>query len=344
MNRLVILKIDAIGDYILFRNFLKSIRDSPKYNHWHITLIGNSLWKELFVGLDKEYIDKTIWFDSRRFTASRIYRRFFLWGVSFKKYDQLISPTFSRRFFYEDDIVKNIRAKVKVGFEGDFANKTVSQKKISDSFYSHLISVASEFEYYRNKEFVETFLDQHLPDCVPSIVLKNDNHYSVPKSIIIFPGASVKSKQWPIPNFVQLVTWLVSNYSSEIIICGSKSESHLAEEIIRNCSGNIKNMCGKTSLMEFVYLMNTVKLVVTNDTSAFHFAAALRKDVVCIFKGDYFGRFVPYPKEIEGKMITLLPDGIEKNVLSNFSLSPFDISEVSVTSVITAVQNKMNFI
>ncbi len=47
-NSLLIVRLDAIGDYILFRNFLKVIRNSEKFNNYTITLCGNTLWKDIF--------------------------------------------------------------------------------------------------------------------------------------------------------------------------------------------------------------------------------------------------------------------------------------------------------
>ena len=44
---IVILRTDAIGDYLLFRAFLSEVRKA--YSNHHITLIGNSAWKPLYL-------------------------------------------------------------------------------------------------------------------------------------------------------------------------------------------------------------------------------------------------------------------------------------------------------
>ena len=46
-NTLLIIRLDAIGDYLLFRNFLSVIRASRKYKDYEITLCGNIVWKDL---------------------------------------------------------------------------------------------------------------------------------------------------------------------------------------------------------------------------------------------------------------------------------------------------------
>lgn len=68
-NYLLLIRLDAIGDYVFFRNFIELLKKSKKYN---ITLIGNSVWKNLAVGLDGEFIDSFIWFDRNRFNKDLV--------------------------------------------------------------------------------------------------------------------------------------------------------------------------------------------------------------------------------------------------------------------------------
>ena len=44
---LLIIKTDAIGDYILFRNFLSEVRNLSLYKNYKIILCGNELWKDI---------------------------------------------------------------------------------------------------------------------------------------------------------------------------------------------------------------------------------------------------------------------------------------------------------
>ena len=38
---LLLIRLDAIGDYILFRNFIEELKKDEKYKHYSITLLGN---------------------------------------------------------------------------------------------------------------------------------------------------------------------------------------------------------------------------------------------------------------------------------------------------------------
>ena len=54
---------------------------------------------------------------------------------------------------------------------------------------------------------------------------------------------------------------------------------------------------GKTALLSFVETIAASRLVITNDSAAFHVAMALQKDVICFLGGGHFGWFAPYPPD-----------------------------------------------
>jgi ADP-heptose:LPS heptosyltransferase len=48
-------------------------------------------------------------------------------------------------------------------------------------------------------------------------------------------------------------------------------------------------------VLSFVETIAASRLVITNDSAAYHVAMALQKDVVCFLGGGHFGWFAPYP-------------------------------------------------
>ncbi len=93
---LLIVKLDAIGDYLLFRNFLEDIRKSKKFANYHITLCGNIIWKELAEAFDKSYVDEFIWIDKKKLTIEKSYRKLTLQHIKDKGFEIAFQPTFSR--------------------------------------------------------------------------------------------------------------------------------------------------------------------------------------------------------------------------------------------------------
>jgi ADP-heptose:LPS heptosyltransferase len=128
-KHLAIVRIDGIGDYVLFRNFIKTIHESEQYKNYKITLIGNSLWKDLAIELDDEFVDKFIWIDRSKFHKNLFYRYKKLKEITLQAYEAVINPVYSRGFFSEDAIIKAIHANEKIGSNGDLSNIKKWQKK-----------------------------------------------------------------------------------------------------------------------------------------------------------------------------------------------------------------------
>lgn len=49
---LLLIRLDAICDYVLFRNYIELLKTSEKYKDYSITLLGNIAWKNLCEELD----------------------------------------------------------------------------------------------------------------------------------------------------------------------------------------------------------------------------------------------------------------------------------------------------
>ena len=319
---LLLIRLDAIGDYILFRNFIEILKKSDKYKDYSITLVGNVAWKELSEVLDREYVSKYIWIDRRKFIRNPAYRYNKLKEIVSTGYELVLSPVYSREFFYADSIVKLVNAKEKVGSVGDLSNIKKWEKSWSDKWYSRLIPATDKviFEFYRNKEFFEAFLETKLDIQKPFIKLKQSKPpLELPKKFaLLFIGAQHNFKKWSIHNYVVVADFLRKRYDYEIVLCGGKGDINDALRFREKFKGDYIDLVGKVNLIELLYVVNKSELIISNDTMLPHIAAALDKDnIFVIYKGDHFGRFVPYPKEISDGYHTIFHPVIEKE-LNNY--------------------------
>src|ERR1700749_3325076 len=55
-KRMLIVKTDAIGDYVLFRNFIEAVKSSYAFRDYEIDLIGNEAWSDLALAFDGKFI------------------------------------------------------------------------------------------------------------------------------------------------------------------------------------------------------------------------------------------------------------------------------------------------
>lgn len=345
---LLLIRLDAIGDYILFRNYLKILKKSEKYKNYKITLVGNSVWRNLAEKLDIKYIDKFIWIDRKKFNRNLLYRYKKLKEITLKGYEVVLSPVYSREFFYTDNIIKLVNAKQKIGSIGDLSNIKKWQKKISDRYYTKLIATENKikFEFYRNKEFFENLLGEKIDIKRPSIdykqLVETDSDFQLPERfVVLFIGASSKNRKWPIENFAELGKYLKKKHGFEIVLCGAAEDLEGIKRFKKICDEKFINLIGKTSLIDMINIIRKASFLISNETFAPHMSVALDIPVLVIYNGNHFGRFVPYPKEIADNYYVVYHPEIDENLEDYKKLSNtygygsnLDIREISLDKVI----------
>ncbi|MFZ1976671.1 MAG: hypothetical protein WAV76_01840, partial [Bacteroidota bacterium] len=167
---ILLLRQDEIGDYVLFRNFITVVKASERFKDYDITLCGNLVWQELSEVLDKDVVTDFIWLDKIKFQSRRFYKYISLLKLSSRGYSFLIHPTYSRNP-YTDTLVRFIKAKQKIGSEGDTLISTNLRGKPSNHVYDCLIEVTDRpiFEFVRNREFFENLIGEPITIDYPHI-------------------------------------------------------------------------------------------------------------------------------------------------------------------------------
>jgi len=294
-KKLLILKLDSIGDYILFRNFLKELKKSEQYSGYEITLCGNMWWKDLAERLDRNEIHEFIWVDYFKFSDWAYKNKIFSLVVN-KKFETIIHPTYSRDE-YSDQIVRFSGVKNCIGYDGDYINISKVHRSKFDVYYKQLIKGEDGivFEFNRNRYFFENLLNKKLTNVKFEIEANAEND----NSIVICPGAKDVERRWATSHFIELINKIKNREPEAIIIlCGGKEDIKNGQEINSKLENKVLDLTGKITLVELISIFAKAKLIVTNDSGPFHLAAALGKRVICISNGTNYGRFTPYPSAI----------------------------------------------
>lgn len=298
---LALVKLDAIGDFILWL-------DTAKEYSWifpgrRIELIANAAWADLAANFP--YWDKVWSIDVQRFSRSPVYRWRTVRRVRKAGFEIAIQPTYSRAFMHGDSIVRATGAVQRIGSVGDYSNIRRGLKVVSDTWYTALISATEHplMELYRNAEFLsnlsgkvhEAELSKLVTSAIQALHLKVKNDY-----FIVFPGASWHGRQWPIAHFVEFLDKLHQTYGWQPIVCGGEADRVLCQTIVNKSTTSVLNLAGKTSLAELAELIRSAKILIGNETSAVHIAAAVATPSICVLGGGHYGRFMPYPDKIVG--------------------------------------------
>ncbi len=347
---LLIVRLDAIGDYVLFRNFLTSIRRSKKFSDYRITLCGNEAWKDLALDLDSTSVDDFIWVNRGPFKTSLPYRWSILAKVRSKRYDVVVQPVMSREFLYGDPIVRVAEARVKIGTHGDNVASSFIAKLISDRFYDQMIPALprTTFEFIRNKSFVEKLLDEEIALDRTSMALTTRlTAVTLPsfKYIVVFPGAGRKWRRWSPDNFAIVARHVCKQRASGVALAGGLSDGPYTSEVALGLKGfQVQDYTGKITLTGLGHLLSNASLAIVNDTSALHIAVAVGCPVVCVSNGNSYRRFVPYPAGWGAAARFVFHPSILRKIaeangdfLPSSEWSKLDINSIQPQSVIEAV-------
>jgi len=341
-NTLLILRIDAIGDYILFRNFIKVIKESERFKNYRITLLGNKIWKDLAEELDQKYIDKFIWIDVKNFFKNSEWAQTFslLFKLHYSGFETILIPKDTRNwrseFIVKHTGVKNVIMEKNNSFYSENGSGKIGEYSRIGSVNNHLSPL---FQFNRNKFFTEELIRNSISIQKPFIERARKEKLNVNikgEYIIVFPGASDIKKMWSAENFGILCRKIAEDKNISILVCGSDSDKAAAKKI-KKISGiqNIEDKTRDGSLLELVELISNAKLLITNDTCALHIGAALNTKTICITNGLHFGRFHPYPDEMSNFVKTIYPDDdLIKNENFEFLVRKFHLgSELNINQI-----------
>ncbi|WP_295668028.1 glycosyltransferase family 9 protein [uncultured Mucilaginibacter sp.] len=296
-RRLLIIKTDAIGDYILFRNFFEIIAASETFKGYQIDVLGNTLWRDMALKYDRKFADEFFFFNPDDLYSSPLKAFKLSIKLFWKNYDTVLQPAFSRTFV-NDGLAGFTAAKNVIGFVGDTERIDARYKLITDKFYTSLFALPQNivFEFNRSKFFVEQVLLRPIAIDGPFIAIENKSR----NGLVIFPGAGVGKRRWEKEKFLDLIKLILLHSKAPISIAGGLEEMETVNYLINSLpAGSLCNLAGKTTLNELIELIGNAALIISNETSAIHIAAAVETPAICVLGGGHFGRFAPYPVAVE---------------------------------------------
>ncbi len=98
----------------------------------------------------------------------------------------------------------------------------------------------------------------------------------------IHPWGSWPAKRWPLASFSALADWLVERYDAQVVVLWGPGERKHAEAVVRGAREK-SHLAPQTSLSELGVLLARCSLVVANDSGPMHIAAAVGTSTVGIF-------------------------------------------------------------
>ncbi len=103
--------------------------------------------------------------------------------------------------------------------------------------------------------------------------------------IAIHPWTSDPVKQWPVEHFRELALKIVRETDMGVVIVGGPEELQKSA-IFNNLDKRIRNLTGKTTLVELASILKTSKLLISGDSGPVHMACAVGTPVIALFRND----------------------------------------------------------
>lgn len=301
-RKLLIIRLDDIGDYLLFRNFLPAYKKSQNWIGYEITYLGNLAVEPLFNMLDAEWVDKAKWIDKKLYFKDEEYRKGIWQWLADEKFEVVVNPSRTRQLLLDDMCMLATSAPVKLGAENTFETPEINY--VSNQYYKKLFKdIPTLHEFFYNQDFASWCSGVDIALKRPEIIVINAESPAKDPYILMCIGAAHKSKRWSAVKWIELIRLLKRNKMPAAIISGGIGETEMAKEIA-NVS-NAENITGATTLPEMITWMSNAKAAVCNDSMAAHLAVSCNIPLVMLSNGNKYYRFTAYRDTGIEKVITV---------------------------------------
>jgi len=299
-RRVLVVRLDAIGDFVLWSGAARALRAwlGPDA---HVTLAANATWADL--ARDANIADE-VWPVRRgALEMDGTYRAEMRRRVAGGRFDLAINPRYTREMLFGDSMMRWTRAKDRIGMIGEGLLLPERERRWADTWYTQLLPTSAEFmhESERHAEFLRGIGVPLAGIPAPSL---NVPHLSVAEGeelagdyFVVFPGASLLEHRWAPSGFADVALHIQRRTGWRPVLLGDNADLGLTNAVAASVPGAV-NLAGRTSVPIFASLIQGARLVVTNDTSAVHLAAATGVHAICITGGWHWQRFVPYPESL----------------------------------------------
>ncbi len=293
-NTLAIIRLDDIGDYLLFRNFLVAYKNAKRFNNYKTTLVGNIAWKSIFEQFDNNDINEVIWVDKHQYYSDDNYRIALWTQLRVCGFETVICPARTRSLLLDDILALATGAHILIANSNTF--RFAEWNKVSDAIYNSVYQDSFDtHEFIFNRNFANWVTAENNQLQRPSLP-QTTNFPATKNSIICFIGATAKSRRWSAERWIELVQQLIQKGHQPTIV-GGKQEMDTAEKIA-TATGAI-SIAGKTSLIETFEWIAAAKAVISGDTMAAHVGVSYNKPTVIISNGVNATRFVAYKENAQ---------------------------------------------
>lgn len=294
---LLVIRMDGVGDMILFRRSLDHYAEAFGVAPDQITVLGCDSWSavagEVFAGT------RVIAIDEHRYARRLFYRLRVNFRVRRLAPAITAGDAYFRRALMADSLAWVANAPRTVVALPYISERTRAEYTWYMSQGWEVIDTGAypDHETVRHAAFAAAVAGRDIAPETPAIAWRDaapPDQIAAPYAVLN-PGANEYGRRWPLAGYAALAGWLRGRGLTVVFV--GKAEEKAGGDALAGLRGDggVIDMTGRSTLPELFDIMRGAALVVSNDTGPAHAAIALGAKTVVIAGGGHFGCFVPYP-------------------------------------------------
>ncbi len=289
-KRILFTRVDKIGDLILTTPAIEVIRG--KYPNSFIAFLADNKSAPLLNG--NPYLDEVISLNKRGGLAGIFLGLKVLFLLRKKKFDLVINFHPTKRV-HMLSFLASIPKRVGYDWKGGFLNnikakhlKQIGEKSEADYNFDLLRILG--IEDISHKQLL-------VPDGEAlNKMEKRLNADKLDKFIVIHPGASCKSKIWPLENFILFAERIKRLTNFKVVFILGPKEKYMREVILQRLGEKV-SLYESLDLKSLVALIHKCRGMISNDSGPMHIGDAFSKPLLVLFgrkqPGLFFKRWGP---------------------------------------------------
>ncbi len=279
-KRILIIRLDRLGDVILSTPVIKSVRDA--YPASRISVMVRPYCEDVVKG--NPYLDEVIVYDKGGREKDFSGNLSFISGLRGRNFDLalILHPTArSHIITFLSGIPERVGYDKKLGW---LLTKKIPHTK--QFGLKHEIDYTLDILRYIGIESPEKELYMPVQDSSEEKIdgIFSRNGLSGNDTVIALnPAASCASKRWPEKKFAELGDRLVNEYKARIIIISGAEDKALADSVSGLMKSPSLDLSGMTTIGDLASVLKRTALFISNDSGPVHMACALGRPVIAIF-------------------------------------------------------------
>ena len=294
---LLAIRMDGIGDMVLFQQSLEHYPEAFGVNFDEITVLGCDSWQ----AISKEVFPKVkvVTINEHKYARNALYRLTVNFRVRLMAPAITVADAYFRRALMSDSLAWVANAPRTVVAMPYINEKTRTEYRwyMSQGWEVINTGLYPAHETIRHAVFISAVSERDIMAKTPTISWRKRKRFrQLPaRYAVLNSGSNEYGRRWPMANYARLASWLQKK-GLTVVFVGKSEEKREKDQLAVLPDGiGIIDLTGRSTLPELFDIIQGAVIVISNDTGPAHAAIALGTKTVVVVGGGHFGCFVPYP-------------------------------------------------